>query len=148
MRVREKVPAYRRSTMNRIPFILSSITVAVLAGCATEHRVTSAPAPVVVSAPAPAPYVIAPAGTVVVPQAAPGTVVVAPLPVALRPGIGRIESILAVPNAAAGGTSATTRRVVMRMDDGSVQYFDSVAPDLAVGQRIEITKDGMMKNPA
>lgn len=133
--------------MNRVPFILSSIALAVLAGCATEHRITSAPAPVVV-APAPAPYVVAPAGTVIVPQAGPGTVVVAPIPVALRAGLGRIESILAVPNAAAGGTSATTRRVVMRMDDGSVQYFDTAAPDLAVGQRIEITKDGTMRNPS
>jgi len=134
--------------MNSVPFLLSSLTVAVLAGCATEHPVTSAPAPVVVAAPAPAPYVVAPAGTVVVPQAGPGTVIVAPAPVALRAGFGRIESILAVPNAAAGGTSATTRRVVMRMDDGSVQYFDTQAADLTLGSRIEITKDGMMKNPA
>lgn len=136
--------------MNRYPFILSTIAVAVLAGCATEHRVTSAPAPVVVTpapAPAQAPYVLAPAGTVVVPQSGPvgGTVVVAPAPVALRSGFGRIESILAVPNAAAGGTAATTRRVVMRMEDGSVQYFDTVAADLAVGQRIEVTTDGMMR---
>lgn len=136
--------------MNRYPFILSTIALAVLAGCATEHRVTSAPAPVIVApAPAPtqAPYVLGPAGTVVVPQSGPvgGTVVVAPAPVALRSGFGRIESILAVPNAAAGGTAATTRRVVMRMEDGSVQYFDTVAADLAVGQRIEITKDGMMR---
>ena len=134
--------------MNRIPFILSSIAVATLAGCATEHKVTSAPAPVVVTAPAPAPYVVAPAGTVVIPQAGPSTVVVAPAPVTLRPGFGRIESILAVPNAAAGGTSATTRRVTMRMDDGSVQYFDTTAADLSLGSRVEITKDGMMKNPA
>lgn len=131
--------------MNRIPFILSSMTVAILAGCATEHPVTSAPAPVTVAAPAPAPYVVAPAGTVVVPQAGPATVVVAPAAIALRPGFGRIESVLAVPNAAAGGTSATTRRVVMRMDDGSVQYFDTTAADLAVGSRIEITKDGKMR---
>ena len=137
--------------MNSYPFILSTIAVAVLAGCATEHPITTAPAPVVVVTPAPAPaqapYVLAPAGTVVVPQAGPvgGTVVVAPAPVALRSGFGRVEQILAVPNAAAGGTSATTRRVVMRMEDGSVQYFDTAAADLAVGQRIEITKDGTMR---
>ena len=132
--------------MNRVPFILSSIALAVLAGCATEHRVTSAPAPVIVAAPAQAPYVLGPAGTVVVPQAGPGTVVVAPAAVPLRSGFGRIESVLAVPNAAAGGTSATTRRVVMRMDDGSVQYFDTTSADLPVGSRIEITKDGTMRN--
>ena len=135
--------------MNRIPFLLSTMAVAVLAGCATEHRVTSAPAPVVVAAPAQAPYVIAPAGTVVVPQPGPvGTVVVAPQPVALRAGFGRIESILAVPNAAVGGTAASTRRVTLRMDDGSMQYFDTEAPSLTVGERIEITKDGMMRQPS
>lgn len=134
--------------MNRIPFVLSAIAVAILAGCATEDRITSAPAPVVV-APAAAPYVLAPAGTVVVPQSSAGTVIVAPAAVALRAGFGRIESILAVPSAAAGGTaSGPTRRVVMRMDDSSAQYFDTQATGMAVGDRIEITKDGTMRHPA
>ena len=134
--------------MNRLPFILSSITLAILAGCATESGITSAPAPVVV-APAPASYVVAPAGTVVVPQAAAGTIVVAPAAIALRAGFGRIESILAVPTAAAGGTAPNaTKRIVMKMDDGSVQYFETQAAGLAVGDRIEITKDGTMRHPA
>lgn len=132
--------------MNRLPFILSSIAVAILAGCATESRITSAPAPVIV-APAAAP---APAGTVVVPQASTaGMVVVAPAAAPLRAGLGRIESILAVPIAAAGGTAPNpTKRIVMRMDDGSVQYFDTQAAGLAVGDRIEITKNGTMRHPA
>lgn len=136
--------------MNRLPFILSSLAVAILAaGCATESRVTSAPAPVVV-APAAAPYVLAPAGMVVVPQASTaGMVVVAPAAAPLRVGLGRIESILAAPNAAAGGTASnSTKRIVMRMDDGSVQYFDTQAAGLATGDRIEITKDGTMRHPA
>ena len=135
--------------MNRLPLILSSIAVAILAGCATESTVTSAPAPVVV-APASAPYVLAPAGTVVVPQASTaGMVVVAPAAAPLRVGLGRIESILAVPTAAAGGTASnSTKRIVMKMDDGSVQYFDTQAPGLAAGDRIEITKDGTMRHPA
>lgn len=135
--------------MNRLPFILSSIAVAVLAGCATESSISPAPAPVVV-APAAAPYVLAPAGMVVVPQASPaGVVVVAPAAAPLRVGFGRIESILAVPTAAAGGTASnSTKRIVMRMDDGSVQYFDTQALGVAVGDRIEITKDGTMRNPA
>jgi hypothetical protein len=134
--------------MNRLPFILSSIAVAILAGCATESRITSAPAPVVV-APAAAP-VLAPAGMVVVPQAsAAGMVVVAPAAAPLRAGLGRIESILAIPTASAGGTASnSTKRIVMRMDDGSVQYFDTQAAALAVGDRIEITKDGTMRHPA
>src|SRR5687767_384134 len=133
--------------MNRVPFILSAITLAVLAGCATESGITSAPAPVVV-APAQPAYVVAPAGTVVVPQASAGTMVVAPAAVALRAGFGRIESILAVPSAAAGGTSKPNSRVVMKMDDGSTQYFDTQAAGMAVGDRIEITTNGTMRHPA
>jgi hypothetical protein len=133
--------------MNRLPFILSAITLAVLAGCATESGITSAPAPVVV-APAQPAYVVAPAGTVVVPQASAGTMVVAPAAVALRAGFGRIESILAVPSAAAGGTSKPSTRVVMRMDDGSTQYFDTQAAGMAVGDRVEITANGTMRHPA
>ena len=123
--------------MNRLPFILSSIAVAVLAGCATESGITSAPAPAVVAPVAPA-YVVAPAGMVVVPQAGPaGTVVVAPAAVALRAGYGRVESILALPTAAAGGAaSSPNRRIAMRMDDGSVQYFDTHAAGMAVGDRV------------
>ena len=133
--------------MNRLPFILSAITLAVLAGCATESGITSAPAPVVV-APAQPAYVVAPAGTVVVPQASAGTMVVAPAAVALRAGYGRIESILAVPSAAAGGTAKPNSRVVMKMDDGSTQYFDTQAAGMAVGDRVEITTNGTMRHPA
>ena len=133
--------------MNRLPFILSAIALAVLAGCATESGVTSAPAPVVV-APAQPAYVVAPAGTVVVPQASAGTMVVAPAAVALRAGFGRIESILAVPSAAAGGASKPNSRVMMKMDDGSTQYFDTQAAGMAVGDRIEITANGTMRHPA
>ena len=111
---------------NRLPLILSSIAVAILAGCATESRVTSAPAPV--AAPA---------------------VVAAPAAAPLRAGMGRIESILAVPTAAGGRTeSNSTKRIVMRMDDGSMQYFDTEAAGLAAGDRIEITKEGNMRHPA
>jgi hypothetical protein len=136
--------------MNRLPLILSSFAVAILAGCATESRVTSAPAPVA-AAPAAAPYVLAPAGsTVVVPQASTAGMVVAAAPAApLRVGMGRIEQILAVPTAAGGRTeSNSTKRIVMKMDDGSVQYFDTEAAGLATGDRIEITKEGTMRHPA
>ena len=113
--------------MNRLPLILSSIAVAILAGCATESRVTSAPAPV----------------------AAAPAVVAAPAASPLRAGMGRIESILAVPTAAGGRTeSNSTKRIVMRMDDGSMQYFDTEAAGLAAGDRIEITKEGNMRHPA
>jgi hypothetical protein len=71
-------------------------------------------------------------------------VVVTPTASLMRVGLGRIESILAVP---ASATSQSTQRIVMRMDDASVQYFDTQAPGLAVGDRIEITKDGTMRHP-
>jgi len=121
--------------MNRLPLVLSSLAVAILAGCATENRVTSAPAPAPVAA---APAVVAAPAGVAAPTAAP-----------LRAGMGRIESILAVPTAAGGRTeSNSTKRIVMKMDDGSMQYFDTEAAGLAAGDRIEITKEGNMRHPA
>ena len=148
--------------MNRVPFILSTIAVAVLAGCATESGITSAPAPVV-AAPAAAPvapavavtpaptYSVGAAGTtVVIPNASTVPATVAPPAAApLRVGFGRIDSILVVPNAAAGGTAPSpSKRIAMRMDDGTMQYFDTNAADLAVGDRIEITANGTMRHPA
>jgi hypothetical protein len=137
--------------MNRVPFILSTIALAILAGCATESGVTSAPAPAA-AAPAQPAYVVAPAGTVLVPQA--GTMVVAPAApaapaaTALRAGFGRIDSITSAPNAAGGATAKPSSRVVMRMEDGSTQYFDTQAVGMAVGDRIEITPNGTMRHPA
>ena len=134
--------------MKRIPLVLSSMAVAVLAGCATESGITTA-APPVVAAPVQQPYVITPSGAVVQsPQAnSAGMVVIAPSATPLRPGMGRIESIQAVP-AAAGGQPSNSTRVVARMDDGSAQYFDTAAAGMAVGDRIEITKNGTMRHPA
>jgi|1185.fasta_scaffold17272_1 hypothetical protein len=143
--------------MSRIPFVLASIAVAALAGCASESRVTPAPAPVVVT---PAPVVAAPAPSVVVqqpngqavvvPQANAGAaVVVPPAPGPLRAGFGRVASITPIPVAAAGGGTvmSANRRIGLRMDDGSMQYVDSTATPLAVGDRIEIMADGKMRYP-
>jgi hypothetical protein len=124
---------------------VSVVALAALAGCATEDRVTPAPAPVVVNPPS---------STVVVPpQSAatvPGTVVVAPAPGPLQAGIGRIETIVPSPSGAAAGASSPSnnKRVGIRMDNGTVQYLDTNAAGLAIGDRIEITADGMMRRPA
>ena len=146
--------------MNRIPFMLSAITVAVLAGCATESGITSAPAPApVVVAPAAAPGAATPAAptysvgaagtTVMVPNANPAsTAVTAPAMGPLRVGFGRIDSILVVPNAAAGGTAPSSKRIAMRMEDGTLQHFETKAEGLAVGDRIEITTNGTLRHPA
>src|SRR5688572_23027621 len=152
--MRAKVgPKQEITEMIRAPFILSAMAVAVLAGCAstTESGITSAPAP------APAPAAAAPAAptysvgatgtTVVVPQASASTSVVAPAAVGLRAGSGRVESILVTPSAAAGGSGpSSSKRVTMRMDDGTAQYFDTGAV-IKLGDRIEITPSGTMKHP-
>ena len=90
--------------MSRLAFTLS-LAAAVLAGCATEHKV----------APAPAPVVVAPA--------TPGAVVVAP-------------------------AAAQPLRAGLRMDDGTIQYVDTAAGGLAIGDRVAITSDGNMRHPA
>ena len=141
--------------MSKLAFALSVAT-AVLAGCATEHKVAPAPAPVVVQ-PAPTagtvivPQQNPPTAAVVVPPAAPGSVVVAPAaPQPLRAGTGRIESLLDIPASAAAGSSVpnANKRVGIRMDDGSLQYVDTAATGLAVGDRVAITSDGNMRHPA
>ena len=132
--------------MNRLPLVLSSLAVAILAGCATENRVTSAPAPAPVAA---APVVVAASAVVAAPSG-----VAAPTAAPLRAGMGRIESILAVPTAAGGRTeSNSTKRIVMKMDDGSMQYWavsdmDRAAPGARdVGLEVTVAagaRDGRM----
>ena len=102
---------------------LAPLALALLAGCATEDRVTAAPPPVVV-APAPA-------------------------PVALRPGVGVVASIESVPASAAagGGAGSSSKRVAVRMADNSMQSFDTRAVGLRVGERVEITPDGYLRHP-
>jgi hypothetical protein len=130
---------------------LISLPLAALALAACTHEpVAPAPAPVVL---APSTVVTAPpAGTVqVVPQTMtlPGQVVVVPAPAPLRAGFGRIESIMAATGASAGGTAAAdeTRRFAVRMEDGTMQFLDARAPNLGIGHRVEITRDGYIRSP-
>jgi hypothetical protein len=125
-----------------------------LAAC-TNEPVAPAPTPVVINT-QPAIVTAPPAGgTVVVPQATvPGQVVVVPAPTAaLRAGYGRIESISAVVASASSGGSVPqvsaddVRRFAVRMEDGTVQFVDARAPNLAVGNRVEITRDGYIRSP-
>jgi hypothetical protein len=128
--------------MNKL--VLAPLALAVLAACVTHDRVTPAPAPVVVAPPQPAVVTPAPAaGTVVVPQSGAGgsAVVVPNAPGPLRAGIGSIDSITPVPN-------SSNKRVAVRMADNSVQYLDTSAAGMSVGDRVEITADGYMKRPA
>ena len=131
--------------MKRFASFTVLAALAALAGCATEDRVTPAPAPVVVNPPA---------STVVVPPqasatAAPGAIVVAPAPAPLMAGNGRVATIVPVTSAAAGGSAPSgTKRIGVRMDNGVVQYFDTTAAGVAIGDRVQITSDGKMIRPA
>jgi hypothetical protein len=133
--------------MTRLLLALSSIGLAFVAGCASEHRVAPAPAPVVVSPPA---ATTSSGAAVIVPQASAPAVVVAPAPMPLRAGHGRIEAMVPVPAAAAAGSSVpgADKRLSIRMDDGTMQYLDTAAPNLALGERVQITSDGRMIHPA
>jgi hypothetical protein len=123
--------------MSKFYFPLSLVAVAVLAACASNDPATPAPAPVVV---VPAPAVQAPPATVI---AAPGTVVATPS--AIRAGSGRVETSTALQqSAAAGGT--TLRRFGIKMDDGTVQYVDSSATGINMGERVELTSDGRIRH--
>lgn len=121
--------------MKSLPFALTSIALAVFAGCAAEPtHIAAAPAPIVLSSP--------------LPQGS--TMVTTSQTVPLRAGMGRIQSILALPSGgvASGATNTASNRISAKMDDGSMQYFDTQAVGLAVGDRIEITSDRMLRHPA
>ena len=142
--------------MSKLPFTLSLAAAAILAGCATEHKVAPAPAPVVVAPAAPAAAVVVPPSTaaapaVVVPQSGTAPVVVAAAAAQpLRAGTGRIDSILDIPPSAAAGSGVpgANKRVGIRMDDGTIQYVDTAASGLAIGDHVAITSDGYMRHPA
>ena len=143
--------------MSKLVLPLSAITLAILASCAAESRVAPAPAPVIVQPAPPVATVVTPpattaaAPTVVVPSAGSAPVIVAtPAPQPLRAGTGRIEQIINLPAAAAAGSSVpgATKRITIRMDDGSLQYLDTAATDISVGERVSLTNDGTMRYPA
>lgn len=121
--------------MSKVAFALPLAALALLGACATEDKAT--PAPVVI---APAPVVTAPPAVVVQQPSA-----VVPASIALRPGHGRIESIAAVPPSAAAGGGTATRRIGVKMDDETLQFVDTNAAGLQIGDRIEITPEGTLR---
>jgi hypothetical protein len=122
--------------MNRIALPLALTALALVAACA--HRAQPAPAPVVVI-PQQQPAVVAA-------PSAPAVVVAQPT--ALRAGSGRIESMLAVPSSSGAGSTAPNamRRLGVKMDDGTMQYVDSDAPNLSIGERVSLTSDGYIRS--
>lgn len=92
------------------------------------------------------PVVVVPPATpvVTVPQGAASAPIVQA--VSVRPGYGRIENISAAPTASAGGTvPGGMQRLHIRMDDGSMQFVDTASTGLAVGDRIELTREGYIR---
>jgi len=128
--------------MNSLPFLLSSIALATLAGCA-ESGITRVSEPLVAQPPS---YAVGAAGKAGQAGAG-GTVAASPAATALRAGFGRVESILVVPTADAAGRPAAktiNKQITMRMNDGSLQYFETQG-NVVVGDRIEITSNGTMR---
>jgi hypothetical protein len=60
---------------------------------------------------------------------------------------GRVESISAVAVASGAGTPppSAMRRLGIKMNDGTLQYVDSEVPNVAVGDRVELTPDGYIR---
>lgn len=140
--------------MGKTGLVLSLTSLAALCACA-NYEATPAPGAVIV--PSGAAVTSSTSGTVVSPGSTvavtPGSpTVVVPATVALRPGSGRIASISAVPTPLSSSTGASAsgnvRRIGVKMDDGTVQYVDTDAPDLQVGDRVTITSDGFLRHPA
>jgi len=126
--------------MNRLPFVLSSIALATLAGCA-ESGITLVPEPAIVAQPPS--HAVGAAGKAG--QASAGAT--ASAATALRAGFGRVESIHVVPTADAAtraGAKTTSKQITMRMNDGTLQYFNTQG-NVVVGDRIEITSNGTMR---
>jgi hypothetical protein len=119
--------------MGKLAISLALAAVASLAACA--YRATPAPTPVVVIPQQPAPAVVA---------APTAPAVVVPQPIALRPGIGRVESLSAV-QGPVGTSRPAMRRLGIKMDDGTMQYVDVETTNVAIGDRVELTTDGYLR---
>ena len=63
-------------------------------------------------------------------------------------GMGHVVSIASLGDLEHGVMAGPLRRVGVRMGDGRVQFLDTHAPRLAVGARVEITKEGNIRYPA
>ena len=120
--------------MNRVPFILSAIALAVLAGCASEPKVTTAPAPVVVVLQSPA---------------LPGRLSLPPRAVALRAGIRphRVDAGRYEPYCRSHGVEPEQayRHAHGRRLGAALRH---AGRGMAVGDRIEITANGTLRHPA
>ena len=127
--------------MSKLHLSLSLAAAATLAACGGYETVT----PVYTSSAAPASTVVVYPSTVYVPSGAVGSTVVLANPLPLRPGFGRVDGVTMVVNTSNVPTGM--RRLSLKMDDGTFQIVDTTGPHIAVGERVEITMDSMIRYP-
>ncbi len=60
----------------------------------------------------------------------------------LVPGTGTVQSVSESASSAAAGGTAPSRRVEVRMDNGTTQWVDAQGVTLQPGQRVTVTSDG------
>jgi hypothetical protein len=135
--------------------LLSLVAAASLAACATQEPITPQ-APVASGSGSP---VISGSGVAVTSSADTGRIVAVPAsPVpagvasvpAIRAGYGIVEAVSLVyqapaPSAAAGGTAPAVPgpyRLMVRMDDGTLQNIVQDYRGFLVGDRVQVTADG------
>jgi hypothetical protein len=132
--------------MNKSALFLPFAAAAILAGCATEEpRGTAGP----VTSSGGGAVVASGSVPVVSYGASPvARAVVVPV-VAVRPGTGTVETVAAVPHMGSASAGATVpgnaSRLGIRMSDGTMQYVDYEARDIAVGARVELTPEGFIR---
>jgi hypothetical protein len=65
----------------------------------------------------------------------------------LRPGTGVVQSVIPAPVMAGAGSSSSEplRRLEIKMNDGRMQYVDTPSSEIAKGDRVQLTDDGIIR---
>jgi hypothetical protein len=61
-----------------------------------------------------------------------------------QPGMGTVQAVTNTPVIAGAGSSEPLKRLHVRMDNGRVQYIDTVS-SISRGQRVELTPDRQIR---
>jgi hypothetical protein len=121
------------------------LAIASLAACTTNDAIYDSGSGPATNGPPGSVSQRAPAGGRIV-TAPPVVVVPQQAVVAFRPGTGLVDSVqqvnMGTASASAGSSSIPVYRLVVRMDDGTVQTIDQDNRAFRAGDRIRITTDG------
>jgi hypothetical protein len=68
----------------------------------------------------------------------------------MRPGTGVVQAVMPAPMMVAGatasaGSSEPMQRLEIKMSDGRVQYVDTKSGELARGDRVQLSEDGIIR---